>query len=105
MPDDGRLADWTTWWGDDVFDGLVPDPDLRAAIRADGHRLPADFYDVPVPVPGRWREDGARYVQLSPAYDADPAEARARGWPVVGDGGGGHLDVATHPARVADLVL
>ena len=28
---DGRIADSTTWWGEDVFDGLVPDPALRAA--------------------------------------------------------------------------
>jgi hypothetical protein len=43
-------------------------------------------------------------VQLSPACDGDVAEARARGRPVAGDDGGGHLDVATAPARVADLV-
>ena len=100
----GRIADWTTWWGEDVFDGLVPDPALRAAIRDEGHRLPADFLDVAVPVPDGWPEHGARYVQLSPAYEVDAAEARARGWPVAGGGAGGHLDVATAPARVADLV-
>ena len=83
----------------------MPDPALRAAIRAEGHRLPAGFYDVAVPVPDRWPEGGARYVQLSPAYDADAADARARGWAVVGDGTGGHLDVATDPVRVADMAL
>jgi hypothetical protein len=101
---DGRIADWTTWWGEDVFDGLVPDPVLRAAIRAEGHELPADFYDVAAPVPDVWPEDGARYVQLSPAYDADAAEARARGWVVAGGPDGAHLDVATDPARVAALL-
>jgi hypothetical protein len=101
---DGRIADWTTWWGPDAMAGLLPDADLRAAVLADGHRLPAAFYDVPVPVPAAWPEDGARYVHLSPAYDDAAAEARARGWPVTGDGRGGHLDVATVPARVADLV-
>ena len=100
---DGRLAEWTTWWGD-AFDELVPDAGLRTAVRAEGHRLPAAFYDVAVPVPDRWPEDGARYVQLSPAYADDATEARARGWQVTGDGGGSHLDVATEPARVADLV-
>jgi hypothetical protein len=101
---DGRIADWTTWWGAEVFDSLVPDAALRAAIRAEGHRLPADFYDVAVPVPDGWPEDGARYAQLSPAYEASAAEARARGWPVTGDGDGSHLDVATEPGRVAALL-
>jgi len=101
---DGRIADWTTWWGPDGFDELIPDADLRAAVRAEGHRLPGDFYDVPVPVPERWPEDGARYVQLSPAYDDAAAEAQARGWPVTGGPDGAHLDVATDPERVADLL-
>jgi len=55
-------------------------------------------------VPDAWPDDGARYVQLSAAYDDAAAEARARGWPVVGNGSGAHLDVATDPARVADLL-
>ena len=101
---DGRIADWTTWWGAEVFDELVPDPQLRAAIRAEGHRLPADFYEVAVPVPDDWPEGGARYVQLSAAYDAAAAAARTRGWPVTGNGGGTHLDVATDPARIAGLI-
>ena len=101
---DGRIADWTTWWGPGVLDELVPDAGLRAAIRAEGHRLPGDFYAVAVPVPGSWPEDGARYVQLSAAYDDAAAEARERGWPVVGGSDGAHLDVATDPRRVADLL-
>jgi hypothetical protein len=101
---DGRIRDWTAWWGPGALDELVPDPQLRAAIRAEGHRLPGDFYDVAVPVSGAWPEDGARYGQLSPAYDRAAAEARERGWPVVGGPGGAHLDVATDPVRVADLL-
>jgi hypothetical protein len=101
---DGRIADWTTWWGPDALDELIPDADLRAAVRAEGHRLPGDFYDVAVPVPDRWPEDGARFVQLSSAYDDAAAEARHRGWPVSGGPDGAHLDVATDPVRVADLL-
>jgi hypothetical protein len=55
-------------------------------------------------VPDRWPEAGARYVQLSAAYDRDAAEAGARGWPVAGGNGGSHLDVATEPGRIADLL-
>jgi hypothetical protein len=101
---DGRIDDWTTWWGPEAWTGLLPDPGLRAAVEAEGHRLPGDFYEVAVQVPDVWPEDGARYVQLSAAYDDAAAEARVRGWPVVGDGGGAHLDVATAPAGVADLI-
>jgi len=101
---DGRIADWTTWWGPGALDELVPNAVLRAAIRAEGHRLPGDFYDVAVPVPGSWPEDGAEYVQLSSAYDGAAAEARDRGWPVRGGSEGAHLDIAIEPARVADLL-
>jgi hypothetical protein len=101
---DGRITDWTMWWGPGALDELVPDAELRAAIRAEGHRLPGDFYDVAVPVPDVWPEDGARYVQLSPAYDDAAAEARERDWPVVGGPDGAHLDIATAPDRVADLL-
>jgi hypothetical protein len=101
---DGRIPDWTTWWGPGALAGLVPDPVLRSAIEADGHELPGDFYDVAVPVPGTWREDGARYIQLSAAYDDAAAEARRRGWPVAGEPAGAHLDIANHPEWIADLL-
>ena len=104
MEPDGRITDWTTWWGPGGLDELVPDAGLRTAIRAEGHRLPGNFYDVAVPVPDTWPEGGARYVQLSPAYDDAAAEARARGWSVVGGPGGAHLDIATDPSRVVDLL-
>jgi hypothetical protein len=100
----GRIADWTTWWGPGALDELVPDAALRAAIEADGHELPSDFYDVAVPVPELWPEEGARYVQLSAAYDDAAAEARRRGWPVVGGPSMAHLDVANQPILIADLV-
>jgi len=100
----GRITDWTTWWGPDALVELVPDARVRAAIRADGHELPADFYEVPVPVPEVWPQDGARYVQLSAAYDEAADAARRRGWPVVGGSSMEHLDIANNPVLVADLV-
>jgi len=99
-----RISEWTTWWGPGALAEMVADPVLRGAIEAEGHELPADFYDVAVPLPTAWPEDGARYVQLSQAYDADAAEAAARGWPVAGGSGGNHLDVVTEPPRIADLL-
>lgn len=100
-----RIPDWTTWWGPGVFEALLPDEPLRAVVRAEAYEVPADFYDVAVPVPRGWPEGGARYVHLSAAYDGAAGEARARGWPVVGDGRGSHLDAAVRPERVTDLVL
>jgi hypothetical protein len=61
-------------------------------------RRPADSYDVAVPVPREWPDDDVRYVHLSASYDAAAAAARVRGWTVVGDGTGPHLDVAEAPA-------
>ncbi len=100
--DDGRVADWTTWWGPDAMEELLPDPAVRAAVLAEGHRLPADLWAVGVSVPPL--SAAPRYVHLSRAYDGDAAAARQRGWPVGGDGRGAHLDVATDPARVAALL-
>lgn len=101
---DGRIPEWTTWWGPDAFAGQLPDPAVRAAVLAEGHELPADFYDVAVPVPECWPDGDVRYVQLSAAYDGDAAAARERGWQVAGYRDGSHLDVATRPAVVADLL-
>lgn len=101
---DGRIPEWTTWWGPDAFTEVLPDPAVRAAVLAEGHELPADFFDVAVPVPERWPDGNVRYVQLSPAYDGDAAAARERGWEVSGYRDGSHLDVATRPAVVADLL-
>jgi hypothetical protein len=100
--DDGRVADWTTWWGPGAMAELLPDDAVRTAVLAEGHRLPADLWSTAVPVPPLTARP--LYVQLSPAYDGDAAAARARGWPVAGDGRGAHLDVATDPARVAALL-
>jgi hypothetical protein len=102
--DDGRIAEWTTWWGPDTMAELIPEPALRTAVEASTPRLPADFSDVAVPVPDCWPEAGARYVQLSAGYDSDAAEARARGWDVRGGPDGEHLDIANAPARVLDLL-
>jgi len=99
----GRLAAWPTWWPPEVLAAQLPDDDLRAAVCAEARELPADFHDEPVPVPPDWPDSAVTYVQLSRAYDADAAEARARGWSVTGDGTGAHLDVVTRPRQVVDL--
>ena len=101
---DGRLPPWTEWWPPEVMAGAVPDPALRAAIAAQAPRLRRDFYAEAVPVPPSWPPARVGYLQLSPAYDADAAEAAARGWPVR-TRPGQHLDLATRPAEVAAEIL
>ena len=101
---DGRIAAWPTWWTPEELAAELPDEELRAAVGTEARELPADFYDVGVPVPDGWPDDDVAYVQLSGSYDEDAAEARARGWTVVGDGTGSHLDVAIRPGLVVDLV-
>lgn len=96
---DGRLPPWTQWWSPEVLVQAVPDPALRAAIEAEAPRLPRAFYAEAVPVPPSWPPPRVGYLQLSPAYDADAAEAARRGWPVR-TLTGNHLDLATRPAEV-----
>ncbi len=100
----GRIAAWPTWWPPEVLAAELPDEALRTAVAAEALALPADFYDVPVPVPAHWPDGDVHYVHLSGAYDGDADEARARGWDVTGDGAGSHLEVTTHPRRVAEAV-
>ena len=99
-----RIAAWPRWWPPAQLAAELPDDRLRAEVAAQAPELPAGFFDVAVPVPAAWPQDDVRYVHVSPGYDEDAAEARARGWAVVGAGTGTHLDVAGRPVAVADLV-
>jgi hypothetical protein len=100
----GLLPRWSDWWGPGALAELVPDPALRAAIEAEQPRLARAFYAETVPVPASWPPSQVAYLQLSPAYDGDAAEAAARGWPVRSLPGR-HLDLATRPAEVAAAIL
>jgi hypothetical protein len=100
---DGRLPPWPQWWGPDALAEQVPDPVLRAAIEAEASRLSRAFYAESVAVPASWPPARVGYLQLSPAYDADAAEAAARGW-AVRTLPGKHLDLATRPAEVAAAI-
>ena len=100
----GLLPRWSDWWGPGALAELVPDAGLRARIEAEQPRLARAFYAEAVPVPASWPPARVGYLQLSPAYDADAAEAAARGWPVRSLPGR-HLDLATRPAEVAAEIL
>lgn len=102
--EDGRLPPWPAWWPPEVFADLVPDPSTRAQIAAESPHLPRSFYDASIPLPARWVTTPSAYIQLSPAYDVDRQRAVALSWPTIVHSGG-HLDLATRPDLVADLVL
>jgi hypothetical protein len=97
-----RLPVWTDWWPRAELEPLLPDdPGLRRALIEEQPTLASSFYDVAVPVPDGWDADVTiRYLQLSPAYDDDAAEAGARGWPVTVLPGS-HLEMLTDPDAVA----
>ena len=51
---DGRLAPWSTWWGDTALEAMVPEPDLRARIAAECPELPLAYVDSTAPTPPGW---------------------------------------------------
>lgn len=101
---DGHLPRWSDWWGPEEMAELIPDAGLRAEIEAEQLGLPLAFYDQAVPVPASWPPPRVGYLQLSPAYAPQAAEAAGHGWPARVRSGG-HLDLATHPAEIAALIL
>jgi hypothetical protein len=100
----GRLPPWSAWWGDDVLRELVPDDALRELMAAEMPALPLDYFAEQVPAPDGWPDAPCGYLRFSAAYDADAADARARGWPTV-PLEGGHLHAAVRPDVVAGALI
>lgn len=100
--DQGLVAPWPRWWGDELLVELVPDHALREHFESECPPLPLVMFHTPVPAPPF---DGpCGYVRLSEAYDADAAEAASRGWPLRRLRGH-HLWPLVQPDVVADAVL
>ncbi len=100
----GVLRRWLDWWPAETVAQLVPDPADREELAADMPRLPRSFYDRDVEVPSGWSDERCGYVQLSGAYDAEHADAVARGWPTRRLASN-HLAIFTEPARVLEAIL
>lgn len=99
----GALAPWLDWWPADLVEALLPDAADRAALAADMPTLPRAFYDEAVPTPDGWADGPCAYLRLSAAYDAELAEAAARGWARSAIDAN-HLSVLTEPDRVLDAL-
>lgn len=100
---DGMLPPWSRWWGDEIAEGLVPDPQARSRFEADIPRLPVSWFDDAAAVPP-WAGLRAGYVQLSAPYAEAAADARSRGWPVDAVVGT-HASTVTDPDAVATAVV
>lgn len=98
----GRLRPWLDWWSPDVVAALLPDIDDRRRVADACTRLPASFYEHPVPLPSSW-VPGA-YLALGGAYPDELGRAADLGWPCRSLGLT-HLATVTHAGHVADGVL
>lgn len=102
---DGRLAPWTSWWGEDAVDSLIPDPALRAEVQSDCPRVPMELLQEPLPVPSNWPDAPCCYISFTDEYEyeAEALEAEARGWPVRRVPGN-HLQATVDPVSVAETI-
>ncbi|MGZ6929806.1 MAG: alpha/beta fold hydrolase [Acidimicrobiia bacterium] len=100
---DGRLGPWSTWWGEDAWEALVPDPARREALDAALPRVPLAAVEETPAAPTTWSGPAA-YLRLSAVYGDEAAEATRRGWPVA-EIRGGHLHFAVEEDEVADALV
>ena len=77
------LPPWSEWFGPQVLETLVPDPEQRRAVVAELPRLPLSYFDARISVPDDWAATAGSYILLSEAYREDANAAAARGWPVI----------------------
>ena len=100
----GRLPRWSEWWGPAGISSLVPDPALRREVEEETPSLPLAWFEETVAVPEGWPGSGCGYLQFSPPYESEAAEARSRAWPVT-TLPGGHLHMLVAPTAVATALL
>lgn len=102
MSREGQLPRWHRWFTPDPLEFLVTDPALRAEIADEAPEVPIAFLKEERPEV-EWTGP-AGFVLLSEPYEADAAEAEARGWPIRRLATH-HLAPATNPAPVARAIL
>jgi hypothetical protein len=101
---DGVLPRWSTWWGEDVMEMLVPADDRRAALEAELPKIPLAFFESPFDVPEGWCQTRGSFLLLSEPYRDDAKRAHSLGWPTV-DRLGGHLDIVNDPDGIAHMIV
>jgi pimeloyl-ACP methyl ester carboxylesterase len=97
---DGYLPPWNCWWPKEALEAMLPDTAMRDAFIADLQPLPLSYFEEPAPDNSLPRKLPCAYLQLSPGYDAEAAEARSMNWPTRRMNLN-HLAILTHPEEVA----
>ena len=62
MEDDGWVAPWPAWWGDEVLAQLLPDPDVRERFVAGCPRLRVALFEEVYPTVPGWPDAGCAYL-------------------------------------------
>ena len=100
----GRLAQWSQWWGEGVMEALIRDDRRRREIEPELPHVPLAFYDTPIEVPTAWCQRAAAYVLLSEAYRPEAVPVIALGWPVV-ERLGEHLDIVNDEQEIVQMLV
>ena len=101
---DGVLPPWNEWFEHDPLPRILHDRAQCEAFAAELPRIPLDWLEIPAPVIDKWEPKLCCYVRLSPAYEAEAAEAAMRHWPVRRLDLN-HLAMLTDPDRVAEELV
>lgn len=101
---DGCVPRWSDWWGDEAVRMHLPDDEMRACFLAELRPLPLALFEERLPVTGPWPDAPCAYLQLSPGYDAEAAEARRQKWPDARLNSH-HLGLPTEPVAISDALL
>ncbi len=104
MAIDGVLPKWSTWWGPDVLESLIPDVQRRREVELELPNVSLSLYERFVRIPPNWRARRCSFVLLSEGYHNDATLAESLGWPVVTQLGG-HLDLVNTPQNIAEAIL
>lgn len=101
---DTTLPAWDEWWGPGAIDSLVPDRAQLDPVLAELGPIPYALFEEVLPVVADWPGAPCAYLRTSKAYAIEEAGASGMGWP-VSSAGDSHLELVTHPERVADAVV
>jgi hypothetical protein len=94
----GRVPPWQRWWPKGALEALLGD--AYAGFISELRDLPLGYFEEPAPEDAQpLAPERCAYLQLSPSYDAEIAEARMRGWHTQSLSLN-HLAVLTHAEEV-----